>query len=240
MPQYDSSGASGGDAYARPPHRFSSHSDSLDWVRQKARADRSTGFRIVVSLQDRHLWTIIGDDTALSAPVAVAKGTTLDYAGKEWTFKTPRGVRTVLDKTSDPIWQPPDWLYAETADEYGLKLTPMPEKGTIKLEDGRQLAIRDNVAGVLDTDGIFATLPIDEHIVFDHTLFIPPMGTANRKVAGALGKYRLDLGDGYLLHGTPFKTSIGMAVTHGCIRLNDADIEWLYDHVPVGTSVYIY
>jgi lipoprotein-anchoring transpeptidase ErfK/SrfK len=87
---------------------------------------------------------------------------------------------------------------------------------------------------------VFQTLPTDEHIVFDETLFIPPMGTKNRRVAGALGKYRLDLGDGYLLHGTPYDKSIGRAVTHGCIRLRDADIEWLYRHVPVGTEVQIY
>jgi lipoprotein-anchoring transpeptidase ErfK/SrfK len=29
-------------------------------------------------------------------------------------------------------------------------------------------------------------------------------------------------------------------VTHGCIRLYDEDIEWLYERVPVGTAVYIY
>jgi L,D-transpeptidase YbiS len=50
----------------------------------------------------------------------------------------------------------------------------------------------------------------------------------------------LNLGDGYLLHGTPYKESIGLAATHGCVRLRDEDIEWLYDHVPVGTKVYIY
>ena len=32
-------------------------------------------------------------------------------------------------------------------------------------------------------------------------------------------------------HGTPFKDSIGKAVTHGCIRLSDEDITWLYQHV---------
>jgi L,D-transpeptidase YbiS len=31
-----------------------------------------------------------------------------------------------------------------------------------------------------------------------------------------------------------------MAATHGCVRLRDDDIEWLYEHVPVGTKVYIY
>jgi lipoprotein-anchoring transpeptidase ErfK/SrfK len=59
-------------------------------------------------------------------------------------------------------------------------------------------------------------------------------------VEGELGKYRLDLGEGYLLHGTPDKESIGFAATHGCVRLRDEDIEWLYTYVPVGTKVYIF
>jgi lipoprotein-anchoring transpeptidase ErfK/SrfK len=42
------------------------------------------------------------------------------------------------------------------------------------------------------------------------------------------------------LHGTPYKESIGLAATHGCVRMRDEDIEWLYEHVPVGTKVYIY
>ena len=87
---------------------------------------------------------------------------------------------------------------------------------------------------------VFAPLPTNEHIVFDNTLFVPPMGSKNRKIEGELGKYRLNLGDGYLLHGTPYKESIGLAATHGCVRMRDEDIEWLYDHVPVGTRVYIY
>ena len=47
-------------------------------------------------------------------------------------------------------------------------------------------------------------------------------------------------GDGYLFHGTPLKNSIGLAATHGCIRLRDEDIEWMYENVPVGTKVYIF
>jgi hypothetical protein len=192
-----------------------------------------------VSLQDRHLWAIIGRDTVLSAPVAVAKGTTLDFGKQEWKFDTPRGIRTVLGKEADPIWQPPEWLYAETALEYGLKLGHLTAGRPIKLSDGRKLTMKGNVAGVID-NGEFAELPTDEHIVFDNTLFVPPMGSKNRKVEGELGKYRLLLGDGYLLHGTPYKESIGLAATHGCVRMRDEDIEWLYEHVPVGTKVYIY
>jgi hypothetical protein len=145
----------------------------------------------------------------------------------------------VLSKEADPIWQPPEWLYAETALEHELKLKDLHAGHPVKLSDGRVLTIKDGVVG-LSADGSFAELPTDEHIVFDNTLFVPPLGTKNRKVEGELGKYRLNLGDGYLLHGTPYRESIGLAATHGCVRLRDEDIEWLYEHVPVGTKVYIY
>jgi len=193
----------------------------------------------VVSLQDKHLWAIIGEDTVLSAPVAVAKGTTLKFGQQQWKFITPRGIRTVLRKEADPVWQPPEWLYAETAKEYGLKLGHVGNKSRIKLDNGRILTVRDGQAGVIDA-GVFDTLPTDEHIVFGDTLFVPPLGSKNRKVEGELGKFRLDMGEGFLLHGTPYKESIGMAATHGCVRMRDEDIEWLYDHIPVGTKVYIY
>jgi hypothetical protein len=231
--------ADSADDAAETTYTFTSRTDSLSWVRNRAVADRSAGFRVVVSLQDRHLWAIVGKDTVLSAPAAVAKGTTLDFGKSEWKFTTPRGIRTVLGKEADPIWQPPEWLYAETAKEHDLKLRDMSASRPIKLADGRLLTVKDGVAGVID-DGQFQELPTDEHIVFDNTLFVPPLGTKNRKVEGELGKYRLILGDGYLLHGTPYKDSIGMAATHGCVRLRDEDIEWLYEHVPVGTKVYIY
>jgi len=220
-------------------YTFKSRKDSLSWAKNKAVAERANGFRIVVSLKDAHIWTIIGDDTVLSAPAAVAKGTTLEYGKEKWTFETPRGIRTVLGKEADPIWQPPEWLYAETANEYGLKLGHLNAKSRIKLSDGRMLTVKDGEAGVIE-NGEFEGLPTDEHIVFDNTLYVPPMGSQNRKVDGELGKYRLILGDGYLLHGTPYKESIGLAATHGCVRLRDEDIEWLYEHVPVGTKVYIY
>ena len=221
-------------------YEFKSRADSISWAHNRALADHATGFRVVVSLQDKHLWAIVGEDTVLSAPAAVAKGTTLKYGkSKSWTFNTPRGARTVLGKEADPVWQPPEWLYAETAVENDLTLGYVYPGKPVKLSDGRFLAVKDNEVGVID-GGEFAALPTDEHIVFDNKLFVPPLGTKNRKVEGELGKYRLNLGDGYLLHGTPYKESIGLAATHGCVRLRDEDIEWLYEHVPVGTKVYIY
>jgi hypothetical protein len=227
------------DTVAKSIYTFKSRADSVAWARSKAVAERANGFHIVVSLKDKHLWAIVAEDTVLSAPVGVAKGTVLEFGKQKWLFEMPRGVRTVLGKEADPIWQPPEWLYAETAKEYNLQLGHVNNGSKIKLSDGRFLSVQGGEVGVIE-GGEFAALPTDEHIVFDNTLYVPPLGSKNRKVEGELGKYRLNMGDGFLLHGTPYKDSIGYAATHGCVRMRDEDIEWLYEHVPVGTKVYIY
>lgn len=54
-----------------------------------------------------------------------------------------------------------------------------------------------------------------------------------------LGKYWLGLGGGYALHGTNNEGSIGGAVSHGCIRMYNVDIQWLYSQAKQGTTVLI-
>lgn len=56
----------------------------------------------------------------------------------------------------------------------------------------------------------------------------------------SLGDYALYLGDGYLIHGTLYQRLLGRGVTHGCVRLGDADLEAVYGAASVGTWVYIY
>jgi lipoprotein-anchoring transpeptidase ErfK/SrfK len=41
------------------------------------------------------------------------------------------------------------------------------------------------------------------------------------------------------IHGTPQDGSIGYSLSHGCIRMHIPQAEWLFDHVEVGTPVYI-
>ena len=69
---------------------------------------------------------------------------------------------------------------------------------------------------------------------------IPPPGDPSRLVEGELGKYALNIGDGYLIHGTKNEESLGRPVSHGCIRLGAEALEKLYKAAPVGTKVYIY
>ncbi|HMC57310.1 MAG TPA: L,D-transpeptidase [Gemmatimonadaceae bacterium] len=220
--------------------RARSRHDSLASVNALEASRRDMNLHVAVSLEDRKLWVIVGQDTVMTAPVAIGTGETLVFGEKAWTFDTPRGVRTIRDKDSDPHWIPPEWHYAETAKEYDLRLGHLSLTKSTKISGGRKIMFKDGEAGVFHPDSGFALLPLDEEIVFDSTLFIPPVGSKNRAVQGELGKYKLDTGGGVLLHGTPHQNSIGKAATHGCMRLRDEDIEWLYQFVPVGTKIYIY
>jgi len=57
-----------------------------------------------------------------------------------------------------------------------------------------------------------------------------------------LGDYamRLAVGGGsYMLHGTNNPMAVGMAITHGCIRMYPEDVAALFPLVPVGTKVWL-
>jgi lipoprotein-anchoring transpeptidase ErfK/SrfK len=41
------------------------------------------------------------------------------------------------------------------------------------------------------------------------------------------------------IHGTPDPASIGYSASHGCIRMFIPQAEWLFNHVEIGTPVYI-
>jgi len=69
---------------------------------------------------------------------------------------------------------------------------------------------------------------------------VPSMSHSSRYEYNVLGDYALALGDGYLIHGTIYKRQLGMPVTHGCVRLNDDDLEFVYKNLEVGSRVYIY
>ena len=204
------------------------------------RAGRSS-LRIVLSTRERRLWVLDArNDTVFTAPVAVGSGKTMTWRGQRWTFETPRGEYRVLGKEKDPVWIPPTWHYVEEAQKRRLRVAQLRRGAAVTLDDGRVLTIRRDTVGVVDRDAVFHALPVGEQIVFRATLYIPPFGTVNRRVSGTLGRYRLNLGNGLGLHGTPEHESIPKPVTHGCVRLHDDDIEWLYRNVSVGARVTIF
>ncbi|MEJ7893211.1 MAG: L,D-transpeptidase family protein [Solirubrobacteraceae bacterium] len=62
---------------------------------------------------------------------------------------------------------------------------------------------------------------------------IPP-GPSNPLKSRWLGIY-----NGAGIHGTDATYSLGTAASHGCVRMAIPDVEELYEHVDVGTPVYI-
>jgi L,D-transpeptidase-like protein len=199
---------------------------------------------LVVSIADHRLWYKLGDSTLFTTQVATGSGKVLEKAGgnSHWRFETPRGRLLVQAKEQDPEWVPPDWHYVETAQKRGLGIVRLNRDQSIPLPDGTTIAVQGNDVVRKNPDGRMMPIEATEgrEIVANGNVIIPPFGTRQRKYKGVLGTFRLNLGDGYALHGTDKPESIGRSVSHGCVRLRNEDIETLYNIVPVGTPVYIY
>ncbi|MGH7476255.1 MAG: L,D-transpeptidase [Longimicrobiales bacterium] len=196
--------------------------------------------RIVVSVDHRWLWLMEGGEAVFGAPVAVGTSKPFTYAGTRYDFRTPRSRWEVLDKETDPLWVPPDWHYFEKAVDQDLQPVHLRKGQRYALEDGTRIEVRgDEVGRVNQFDNFWAFRPGME-IIFEGKIFIPPIGTQQRMIPEILGTHRLILGDGYLIHGTNEEDSIGEAVSHGCVRMFNEDVAYLYETVTPGTPVYIY
>lgn len=68
----------------------------------------------------------------------------------------------------------------------------------------------------------------------------PSARSSERYDESTLGAYSLKIGDGYMLHGTLYQRFLGLPVTHGCVRLGDADLEVVYNSLDKGAKVFIY
>ena len=198
---------------------------------------------IVVSITDHRLWYKRGDQILFTTRVATGSGKVLAKGGgNKWKFETPRGRLVVESKETDPIWVPPDWLYVEMAKKKSLGVVHLVRGQSIKLADGSVITVDGSEVVRRTAEGQLIPFDVAEgrEIVVNKNIVIPPFGTTQRKYSGVLGTNRLNMGDGYALHGTDEPLSIGTSVSHGCVRLRNEDIETLYQMVPVGTPVYIY
>jgi hypothetical protein len=209
-------------------------------IHRAAMAQR--GMRILVSVNERRLLLMAGRDTLLDVPAAVGMGAGFEFEGRSYFFETPTGRRSVLAREENPVWTPPDWHYLEKAAARNLEVVRLGMQDRVELGDGSFLEIRDGNVGRVNRYGHFWAFPPGTEIVFDGRIFIPPFGTVQRRVPDALGPYKLDMGNGYLIHGTHIfnEDSIGDAVSHGCVRLDNRDLDRLYFMVERGTPVFIY
>ena len=217
--------------------------DSLQALMSESPAEAANQPYIVVSMADHHLWYKQGKQVLFEAPVATGSGKELVGGDVgQWRFETPRGRLVVKAKDENPAWVPPDWHYLEMARKKGLGLIHLSPGQSIPSGDG---VITTQNGEVVKRYSNGQTVSLGEgkeghEIVAGGNIVIPPYGTSARRYMGVLGTRRLDLGDGYGIHGTDEPESIGHSVSHGCVRMRNEDVEKLYPMVAVGTPVYIY
>ncbi len=218
--------------------------DSLKTLLSESPAEAANQPYLVVSMADHRLWYKQGKEVLFEAPVATGSGKELvGGSAGQWRFETPRGRLTVKGKDENPAWVPPDWHYVEQAHKKGLGIMHLTPGQTITTSDGAVLTTQNGE--VVKRYGSGSTVSLGtgvegKEIVANGNIVIPPYGTTARRYMGVMGTRRLELGDGYGIHGTDHPESIGQSVSHGCVRMRNEDIEKLYPMVPVGTPVYIY
>ena len=117
----------------------------------------------------------------------------------------------------------------------------MPTSRTVpaRTASGRSVVSRMTSTG-LPSDGASSWIP-PESVRKEHA----ERGDPLPKVVGPgpdnpLGAHAMRLaipGGSYLIHGTNNPDAVGMAVTHGCLRMYPEDVANLFDAVSVGTQV---
>ena len=217
--------------------------DSLKSLLSESPAAAANQPYLVVSMADHRLWYKQGKEVLYEAPVATGSGKELvGGASGQWRFETPRGRLTVKGKDENPAWVPPEWHYVEQAHKKGLGIVHLSPGQTISTGDGvittknGEVVKRYNNGNTVSLGGGVE----GKEIVVNGNIVVPPYGTTARRYMGVMGTRRLELGDGYGIHGTDHPESIGQSVSHGCVRMRNEDIEKLYPMVQVGTPVYIY
>ena len=215
---------------------------------------------IMVSTVENKVYVRNNKETIFRAVCSTGKDTRLADNGRTRVFRTPIGKFKVRSKEKNPVWIPPDWHYVEEARTKGMKVGRLEPGQALDADTGgparqlgggvwdwvgasggsrRMLMVKDGTVVVV-SNGVERELPPGKMIRAGKTLVIPPIGTPQRKFDKVLGAYRLNLGDGYALHGTQSVDQLGRSVSHGCVRLGDVDIARLYRMANVGDEVIIY
>jgi lipoprotein-anchoring transpeptidase ErfK/SrfK len=73
----------------------------------------------------------------------------------------------------------------------------------------------------------------------EHGLRVPAANSDARRFPRGLGSAAVFIGQGLAIHGTDKPELLGQRVSHGCIRLSNADALRLFHNVQVGTEIVI-
>jgi lipoprotein-anchoring transpeptidase ErfK/SrfK len=189
-----------------------------------------SNFVITVSTTENRVYARRGGQLVFDAICSTGSNSTLETSSGTKVFRTPIGRFRIQSKEENPLWVPPDWHYIEEANKEGLRI--------VRLQYGQPLGDLTVRGNAVYSNGY--ELPQGELIIRGGAIVIPPVGTRQRQFPEVLGTHRLNLGDGYALHGTQAVDKLGQNVSHGCVRLHNDDIARLFAMANVGDEVIIY
>ena len=189
-----------------------------------------SNFVITVSTAENKVYARRNGQLVFEAVCSTGKNETLRAGGRTMVFRTPIGRFRIKSKEENPKWVPPDWHYIEEAQKEGLDV--------VRLNRGQSLGDLTVRGNDVYSNGV--PVGSGELLIRGGAVIIPPVGTAARQFPDVLGTHRLNLGDGYALHGTQAVRQLGQSVSHGCVRLHNDDIAQLFSMASVGDEVIIY
>jgi lipoprotein-anchoring transpeptidase ErfK/SrfK len=115
----------------------------------------------------------------------------------------------------------------------------LPDRKLAVLENEQVLALFDVAVGAPSTPSPIGTFTIVNRI--PHPTYYRPGKVVPPGTHNPLGTRWLGLSQkGYGIHGTDNPRSIGHAQAQGCIRLRNADVERLFEHVRAGDVVELH
>jgi murein L,D-transpeptidase YcbB/YkuD len=168
----------------------------------------------------------------------LAVGAWHEQVSQRWRFEQPL-ERLRLARLAPVMTQAPDTLMtANTRVVISLSRRRLSLYQNDELQEEFSVAI-----GQDDWEtptGSFAVREMRPDPVWQHPITKEAIGPGPDNPLGSRWIGFLTQGQYHIgIHGTNQETLIGEAVSHGCVRMLEKDIQWLYSHLKVGTPIQV-
>jgi lipoprotein-anchoring transpeptidase ErfK/SrfK len=240
------------------PTRFATAYAALAVAKARA-SESSSRVTLTVNVNGpalRHWVAVLGarfDRTSIDAAVSLVKGrprVSHDRVGRRLdTSALTRAVVAALNQGSRTPVRVHTRAIAPTVRTkgFGPVIVINRSLNRLQLYSGARLV---HVFGVATGQAIYPTPKGTFHVIvkWKNPWWYPPTQDAWAKglqpvppgPSNPLGTRWMGLSaPGVGIHGTDEPASIGYSASHGCIRMQVPDAEWLFDRVDVGTTVFI-
>ncbi|MGD1861954.1 MAG: L,D-transpeptidase [Leptolyngbyaceae cyanobacterium] len=171
------------------------------------------------------------------------------FSSSAWATVRPTDIadmainRTIAPPLLSPTAPDPAVFLPVASQRISLLVLKLSERQLYGYQGDRLVAVYSVAVGRDDWEtptGEFTVFQRQQHPAWEHPLTgeVVPPGSDNPLGARWIG-FWTDGVNAIGFHGTPDEHLIGQAVSHGCVRLRDADVIELYERVQLGTRVMV-